>query len=118
MRRSVLLFPRTTTSLAMSSGIQWDKSASLSHRFPVAVASQGCHPPPSSSLGGHHPFFVVLGATRIHDSVERATNGRLALGWPRRVAVLGVLVCVEREVHAGTAAQPVRLIVRHEPVRM
>ena len=40
------------------------------------------------------------------------------LCWDGQVAILGVLVCVEREVHAGTAAQPVRLIVRHEPVRM
>src|SRR5712671_2636927 len=33
---------------------QWEEGLSLSHRFPVAVASRGCCPCPSSSLGRHH----------------------------------------------------------------
>ena len=72
----------------VSQRLQWDKSASLSHGFPVAVASQGCCPLHSAGTIHRITLLVVLGAARILHQWAQMTV--LRWEWPRSVRSINV----------------------------
>jgi len=63
------------------SGIRRDERLSLSHRSPrpVAVASRGCRPCPSSSLGGHHSHNNPSCDSQSYQDTSRCGN---SYKWP------------------------------------